>query len=158
LTVRIYNDVNGVASIPAFQEFAIGEIFMGRLIDICTLMNNSPSADITDPTAYQRSAGGQLWQNMRKPYRSIAETLGPFSAIDARGGSQSTLSDGAGGTIDIQTLRARLATAPICAVCTFSDDDLMQANAFMARPINVGALSLSKAPRWTWAPSFQEAT
>lgn len=158
LTVRIYNDVNGSSPIVASAEFAIGEIFMGRAIDLCTLMNNNPSADLNDPTAYTRSAGGQLWQNMRKPYRTIAQTLGSFSTDDAMGGAASSIDDGAGGKIDIQTLRARLAVAPICAVSMFSDDDLMQVNAFVARPTNPGTISLSKPPRWLWAPAFQEAS
>lgn len=176
LVIRIYNDVNGVASIPANYEFSIGEIFVGRVIDLCTLLG-SPTAELVDPTAYQRTAGGQLYQLMRKPYRQIAAQLGAFSTLDAKGGPQSTLPDGGNpvGVIDIQTLRELLATANVCAVCDTPtrgqglgsqtvtngvrfDKDFCQTNWFVARPISAGQLSQNRGTRWTWNPSFQEAS
>lgn len=176
LVIRIYNDVNGVASIVASSEFSIGEIFVGRVMDLCTLVG-SPTAELVDPTAFQRTAGGQLYQLMRKPYRTISAQLGAFSTLDAKGGPQSTLPDGGNpaGTIDIQTLRDLLATSNVCAVCdtptrgqglgtqtttngvTF-DKDFMQTNWFVARPTSAGQLSQGRSPNWVWNPSFQEST
>lgn len=159
LTVRIYNDVNGVASIPAFAEFSIGEIGMGRSIDLCALMSSGVADDITDPSAYSRTEGNQLYSNMRKPFRTLGQTLGTFTKQDIRGGpSGSSIDDGAGGKIDIKTLRALLAVSPICGVCLYSDDDDMQRNAMFARLTSAGSIALSKAPKYTWNPSFQEAT
>lgn len=173
LVIRIYNDVNGVASIAANHEFSIGEIFVGRVINLCTLVGGNPSADLTDPTAFNRSAGGQLWQNMRKPYRVVSTPIGTFSTADAKGGNASSVDDGASGTIDIQRLRAILSTTAVCAVCdtpneglgqgTLSmsgiryDQDVMQVNWMLARPTNPGTLAMTKPPRWTWGPQFQEA-
>jgi hypothetical protein len=159
LTIRIYNDVNGSPTIPANAEFAIGEIGMGRSIDLCALMSSPISDDLSDPSAYSRTEGNQLYSNMRKPFRTLSETLGTFSKLDVRGGPNgSTVADGAGGFIDIKTLRARLAVSPICGVCLYSDDGDMQRNAMFARLTTPGAIQLGKVPRYTWNPSFQEAT
>jgi hypothetical protein len=171
--IRIYNDVNGTSPIVPAAEFFIGEIFVGRVVDLCTLIFNSPTSDLVDPTSFQRSAGGQLWQTMRKPYRTAGATLGTFSTKQAKGGTLSNLPDGAFGVTDVQTLRDRLSTAAVCAICDIPtpglgdftetngirfDKDLMQINWMLARPVNVGQITMTKPPRWTWNPTFQEAT
>jgi len=173
--IRIYNDVFGTSPIVAAAEFFIGEIFVGRVISLCTLLNSSPSSDLTDPTAFQRSAGGQLWQTMRKPYGLISGPMGLFTTAQAKGGSASDLPDGGNpaGTIDIRTLRGLLATGSVCAVCDTPnagqgagsssngirfDQDFMQPNWYLARPTSVGQITMTKAPKWTWNPTFQEAT
>ncbi len=176
LVIRIYNDVNGVASIVASSEFSIGEIFVGRLMDLCTLMG-TPTSDITDPTAYQRTAGGQLYQLMRKPYGQVAATLGAFTTADVKGKSASSLVSGANpaGVIDLQTLRYLLSTTNVCAVCDTETEGrgegasdvttngirynqtFMQTNWMIARPTNIGQFSQGRSPAWTWNPSFQES-
>jgi hypothetical protein len=175
LVFRIFNDVNGASPIVAASEFSIGEIFVGRVVSLCTLAQSNSSTDLSDPTAYNRSAGGQLWQLMRKPFRTVSATLGRFSTTQAKGGALSDIPDGSGGsgTMDIQTLRSLLATAPVCAVCDTPsagqgagsvqngiryDQDFMQTNWMLARPTNAGALTLDPWPKWSWQVQFQEAT
>jgi hypothetical protein len=175
LVIRIYNNVNGVASIVAASEFAIGEIFVGRVITLCTLASASPSAQIQDPTGYARSDGGQLWQLMRKPYRQVQGTLGRFTTTQAKGGSASDIpaGDAAATTIDVQTLRERLATTQVIAVCDTPsagqgagtvqsgiryDQTFMQPNWMLARMTDAGNITLDQWPRWSWQPQFQEAT
>lgn len=174
---RIYNDDGTVT--PPLQpadEIFIGEFFAGRCVDLCTLIGGQgPSDDLQDPTAYQRTAGGQLHAVMRKPYRVMNGTLGLFTTAQARGGLASNLPDGGGGsgTMDIQWLRDFLSTSAVCAICdiptrglgdyTLSngikyDQSMMQNNWRLARPTNPGQLSMSKPPKWQWTPTWQEAT
>lgn len=176
VTIRIMNDVNGSASIAAATQFAIGEIFVGRLIQLPALVQ-SPSNDLQDPTQFNRTAGGQLRQLMRKNYRICSRTLGPFTITDAFGGSESSINDGghAAGKIDVQGLRSLLSTSALCAVCyaeapssgasgvtTTSgityDKDFMQRNWMCARPSLAGQIVDSSAPYWNWSPQFMEAT
>jgi hypothetical protein len=175
LVFRIFNDVNGASPIVAASEFAIGEIYVGRVVSLCTLAQSSPSAQIQDPTGYSRSDGGQLWQLMRKPYRQVQGTLGRFTTAEVKGGTNSDIpaGDAAGTTIDLQTLRERLATTPTIAVCDTPsagqgagtvvsgiryDQDFMQPNWMLARMTDAGNLTLDQWPRWSWQPQFQEAT
>jgi hypothetical protein len=172
---RIFNDVNGAASIVAASEFAIGEIYLGRVVSLCTLAQSSPSAQLQDPTGYTRSDGGQLWQLMRKPYRQVQATLGRFTTAQVKGGTTSDIpaGDSAGSTIDLQTLRERLATTQVIAVCDTPsagqgagtvqsgiryDQSFMQPNWMLARMTDAGNLTLDQWPRWSWQPQFQEAT
>jgi hypothetical protein len=177
IVMRIYND-DGTVTPPlaAAAIFALGEIFVGRVISLRSLTTgNNPASDIADPTAFQRSAAGQLWQLMRKPYRTCQAQLGRFTASDANGGSASTISDGGNpaGKIDVQTLREFLATTPVCAVCDTPSDPngsntttsgitynaaFMQGNWQLSRPSAEGQLVMDQPPLWSWAPQFQEAS
>lgn len=175
MVLRIYNDVNGSSPIVAASEFANGEVYVGRVVSLCTLAQSSPSAQIQDPTGYSRSDGGQLWQLMRKPYRQVQGTLGRFTTTQAKGGLASDIPavDAAGTTIDVQTLRERLATTQVIAVCDTPnagqgsgtvqsgiryDQTFMQPNWMLARMTDAGSLTLDQWPRWSWQPQFQEAT
>lgn len=175
LVFRIFNDVNGAATIVAASEFSIGEIFVGRAVSLCTLAQANPNAGIQDPTGYMRSDGGQLWRLMRKPWRTMQATLGRFTTTQAKGGSASDIpaGDSAGSAIDIQTLRERLATSPVIAVCDTPsagqgagsvqsgiryDQDFMQTNWALARMNDAGTLNLDQWPYWSWQVQFQEAT
>lgn len=174
LHMRIYNDQgSGAHTITAAGTFAIGEIFVGRVIDLPTLVYSNPSRAPQDPTAFQRSAGGQLWQLMRKPWWQVGTPLGRYSIADAKGGSQSSIGDGGNpaGTIDIQTLAMLLTTTPVCAICdtpfgdTYTtsngisyDQDFMQGNWLLARPSQMPGPVLDQAPLWSWAPQFFEAS
>jgi hypothetical protein len=174
LAIKIYNDVNGVASIAANHVFAIGEIFVGRIIRLPTMSNN-PARTLIDPTAYSRSAGGQLHQLMRTPYWQVNAQLGRFTRAQAKGGASSDLPSGGNpsGVIDVQTLMMHLSTAPVCAICDlpfdtlahrtvtsgiFYDKDFMQANWMLARPSSIGQLVEDATPYLSWSPTFQEAT
>lgn len=174
-TITFTNNVAGTFPILAGATFSIGEIFVGRVISLPSLVN-SIASDLVDPTAFQRSAGGQLWQLMRKPYRLAQAHLGPFSTANAMGGIYAaTLSSGANpaGVIDIRTLRESLATSTVCAVCDAPsaglgagtvvngirfDQSFMQTSWMVARPSGIGQLAMTMPPLWTWNPMFQEAT
>jgi hypothetical protein len=173
-TISIFNDVNGSASISNGATFAIGEIFVGRVLSMPTLIG-SPGITLIDPTQFQRSSGGQLWQNMRNPWRQYAAQLGPFTTTNAKGGSLSTIVSGSNpaGTIDVRTLRGLLSTTTVCAVCDTPsagqgagsvaggiryDQNFMQPNWMIARPSQIGDILLSMPPLWTWNPIFMEAT
>lgn len=177
VVMRLYNDDGTITPpIAASAIFAIGELFVGRLIQLPTLVygsNPNVNRAIQDPTAFQRSAGGQLWQLMRKPWWQIGETLGRFTIADVKGGSTSSISDGGNpaGTIDIQTLAMLLSTTNVCAVCdtpfgdSFTtsngidyDQDFMQGNWMLARPSAIGSPVLDQAPYWSWNPQFMEAS
>lgn len=175
LVFRIFNDVNGSSPIVAASEFAIGEIFVGRCISLCTLADSNPSDTLTDPTSSRRSDGGQLWPLMRKTYRSVSATLGRFTTTEVKGGTASPIMDGgsAPAAIDIRTLRSRIATSRVVAVCDTPsagqgagsvvdglrfDQDFMQTNWMVARPTNIGQISLDRWPMWSWPVQFQEAT
>lgn len=172
-TVRFYNDVNGVASIVANSDWALGEIHVGRLISLCTLSGGNPSRSLQDPTANTRTSGGQLYALFRKPYWQISAQLGRFTQTQAKGGKLSDLSDGAGGTIDIQRLSLLLSQLRSFAVCDTPtpggstgtvhgliryDQDFMQTNWMLARMSGAGSLAMDQRPRWTWGPTFFEAT
>ncbi len=66
VTIRIYNDVNGTSPIVNGQVFGIGEILCAPVSVWPLLIDDSmPQEMIVDPTAWQRTDGGQLWQTMR---------------------------------------------------------------------------------------------
>jgi hypothetical protein len=176
-TITFYNDVNGTASITAGATFSVGEIFIGRAMTLPTLTNASgqPLAEIVDPTQFNRSAGGQLWQTMRKPYRQRTVQMGYFTTAEALGGQTSDLVSGANpaGVIDLQTLRGYLATAPVCLICdppsagrgagTVTgglryDQTFMQTNWMLGRPADVGQIVMDQAPFWSWTLKVMEAT
>lgn len=175
LVFRIFNDVNGASPIVAASEFAIGEIYVGRVISLCTLASSSPSDQLIDPSGNTRSDGNQLWRLMRKPFGAVQGRLGRFTTAQAKGGSASDIpaGDAAGTTIDIKTLRERLATTPTIAVCDTPsagqgagsvvagiryDQDFMQTNWKLARMTEPGSIDLDQWPKWSWQPQFQEAT
>lgn len=174
LAMRLVNDDGTVTPpIAPAQEIGIGELFCGRVMDLPTLIFNTPNRAPQDPTAFNRSAGGQLWQLMRKPWWQTGQTVGRFTIDDAKGGAASSLADGGNpaGVIDVQTLMMLLSTTAVCAVCdtphgdsiTSSngidyDQDFMQGNWLLARPSQIGSLSDDQAPLWSWNPSFMEAS
>jgi hypothetical protein len=172
-TIRIYNDVNGVASIAANAEFSIGEIYVGRVIQLPSLSRSSINRSLQDPTATRRSTGGQLWALMRKPFWQVGVELGMFTTKQITGGSNSGIANGAGGYIDIKTLQMMLSTLRVFAVCDHPDSgmgagsdhgsirydqDYMQTNWMLCRLSNVGQISMDSPPYWSWAPQFIEAT
>lgn len=177
ITVTIFNDVNGVASIASGQQFYIGQIYTGRAMNLPLLLDTSfPTIDLQDPTAFNRSAGLQLYQVARKGVRAFAGTLGRFTMLQARGGSQSNLNNGnlSGGTIDVQSLRGLLTISPICALCDMPsagfggntatvngmkyDVNIMQQNFMLARLTAAGIITPDQPPFFTWSPAAQEAT
>jgi hypothetical protein len=80
LSIWIYSDVNGGASIPAFALFAIGEIFVGRMTGLPLLLpKGSPGESFGDPTTTSTTSGSNKRPLMRKVLRSIAATLVPFT-------------------------------------------------------------------------------
>jgi hypothetical protein len=172
-TVRIYNDVSGSADIVASAEFSVGEIFVGRIISLPTLMGTSANRSLQDTTASRRSTGGQLWALMRKPYWQLTAQLGRFTAQEVAGGAASGLSDGAGGYIDVQTLALQLATARVFALCDNPDagrgagtqhgsvrydTDFMQTNWMLSRLAAAAPISMDQRPYYSWTPQFVEAT
>lgn len=174
LVTRLVNDDGTVTPpIAAAATVGIGEMFCGRLMSLPTLIYNSPSRAAQDPTAFQRSAGGQLWQLLRKPFWQAGASIGRFTNADAKGGAASRLANGGNpaGVIDIQTLQMLLSTTAVCAICdtphgdTFSvssgiryDQEYMQGNWLLARPSQIGALTYDQPPLWSWGPQFQEAS
>jgi hypothetical protein len=175
MTMRLVNDDGTVTPpVAAAAIFSIGELIVGRLTDLPTLVYNSPSRAPQDPTAFQRSAGGQLWQLMRKPWWQVSAVLGRFSASDVKGGSASSIASGGNpaGKIDIQTLAMLLSTTPVCAICdtahngkTYStsnginyDATFMQGSWLLARPSAIGAATLDDPPLWSWNIQLMEAT
>lgn len=178
ITIRIYNNVNGVASIAALTEFAIGEIIVGRLCSWPLLIaGNPPQEELMDPTQYERSDGGQLWQLMRKPFSQISGKLAYFNTVDAMGGPLSSRSSGANpaGKIDARSFMYLLAVAPVCAVCAVPheqsplpttvtaggflfDVNMIQQNFMLARPTQLQPIAMDQPPFWSWGGIFQEAT
>ena len=174
LVMRLYNDDGTITPpIAAAGTIAIGELFVSRVIDLPTLVFSNPSRAPQDPTAFNRSAGGQLWQLMRFPWWQVAAPLGRFTIADAKGGSTSSIADGGNpaGTIDIQTLAMLLSTTAVCAICDTPHGDsyttsngisynqeFMQGNWLLARPSQMPGPTLDQAPLWSWAPQFMEAS
>lgn len=177
LRIRIYNNVNGAPSIPALTQFYIGAAIIGKLASWPLLLESQPQEELFDPTQYQRSSGGQLWQMMRKPYSTITVKLGNFVTVSAVGGTLSGVPSGvAGVTIDARTFMYQLALSPYFAVCAFPhkgpgnlpttktadgfyyDATMCNLNFMLARPVQLQPLSLSQPPYWGWGGQFQEAT
>jgi hypothetical protein len=173
LVIRLYNDDGTVTPpIAAAATIALGEIFVGRLIKINTLINSSPGRTPQDPTASTRSAGGQVNELLRKPWWQVGTPLGNFSIDDAMGGDASSIADGGNpaGKIDIKTLAMYLSTTRVCAICDVAhgstsvtvdgityDQTFMQGNWILARPVSIPGPVLSKAPKWSWSPQWGEA-
>jgi len=175
LVIRLYNDDGtGTPPIAAAATIGIGEIIVGRLINVCTLINSSPGRAIQDTTVQQATAGGQLNELMRKPWWGVGTPLGRFTMDEAKGGSAGGGIDNGGnpaGKIDIQTLAMFLSTTRVCAICdtahgqakTISadgiiyDQDFMQGNWLLARPAQMPGPVLDKAPKHSWSPTWTEA-
>lgn len=172
--LRIYNDVNGSHSISPGATVGIGEIFVGRIIQLRDLFNSQPQDALNDPTAATTTDGGSDWEVMRKPRGTVSQKLGPFSANDVMGKSASSLVSGANpaGVIDLRTLRGIISTSRKVAVCPFPhagqgagstvngirfDQDLMQSTWMLARPLDVGALARDMSQKWSWSPSWQQS-
>jgi hypothetical protein len=166
--ITIYNDVNGVASIAADAEFFIGEIFVGRVVSLCSLAAGTPTMTPTDPTAVARTASGSAWALMRRAFKTWTMRLGLFSKNDLYGGSRSSISAGSNpaSTIDIETLAFLIATTGVCAICPLPQDvgargdydqDFMQQSWMLARPSAIGGVAIDKYPKGSWNPTFQEA-
>jgi hypothetical protein len=176
LPVRVYNDVNGVPSIAAGTPFGLGGLIPGRVITLPTLITGAQMARTpTDTTGYQRSSGNQLHQFMRKPYWNLGQMLGRFTTKQAKGGTLSNLASGGNpaGTIDVQSLIMVLASSSVFAVCDTPsegqgagvvsngvryDQDFMQSNWLMVRPVDMSSLVMDKPPTWSWSPRWQEAS
>ena len=174
--IRIYNDVNGIAGIVPGATCGAGEVFVGRVMSLPTLAASQPASDRIDTTATTITAGGQNWQLMRKPRRSIPSSrLGPFATRDVSGQAASKLVSGANpaGVIDLDTLIDFLAVTRLAMVCyapsagsgagTLTgglryDAAYMQPNWLLARPLALGAAVMDQDPLWTWGPQWQEAT
>jgi hypothetical protein len=157
--------------IAAGGTFGIGEVFIGRLTYLPTLLTKNPSADLTDNTAAKTLNGGSDWPTFRKSKPHVSGTVGLFKTIDVSGRDRSTIADGGNpaGTIDLRTFRRIIAEAAVCAVCDLPsagqgdgsvsngirfDQQFMQANWLLARPSPIGTISMSEPPRWTWPVSF----
>lgn len=175
-SIRIYNDVNGIVGITPGATCGAGEVFVGRVMSLPTLAASQPSSDRIDTTATTITAGGQNWQLMRKPRRSIPSgRLGLFGTRDVSGQAASSLVSGANpaGVIDLNTLIDFLATSRLAMVCYAPsagggagtvtgglryDTAYMQPNWLLARPLALGAAAMDQDPLWTWGPQWQEAT
>lgn len=182
LTVDFYQDVNGsITGITSGQTFAVGEVYVGRAVSLPTLLDSQyPSTTRFDPNAYQRMAGLQLYQLLRKSARQFAGAVGRFNVLQAKGGVSGTLYNGnlSNGTMDLEYLRDYLTTAPICAVCDvpyagFSgsqgggsgvlvngihyDQNIMQTNFMLARMTDAGSIAMDAPPLYSWNPQYQEA-
>lgn len=176
MVIRLYNDDGTVTPpIAAAATIAIGEIIVGRLINIRTLINSSPGRALQDTTQTQVSSGGQLNELMRVPWWQVATPLGHFTFDQAKGGSNGGGIDDGGnpaGKIDIQTLAMLMATQRVCAICdtahgpTYTtnaqgivyDQEFMQGNWILARPSSMPGPSIDRAPFWVWTPQWREAT
>lgn len=177
VSIWIYNDVNGVASIAPSATFAIGEIFVGRLTSIPTLRNPAPGEGMTDPTAWVANDGLQFHPTMRKAVRVVSGTLGKFSLIDAHiGGTLGMIKSGGNpnGKISVRNLSAMLATSSVCAVCNFPHDDVsthsksadgylfdaeaIQQTMMLARPTQLGDVLMTDDPLFTQQVRYGEAT
>lgn len=164
LVIRIFNDVNGVASIAASTEFGIGEIVVGRRLCLPTLMG-SPSHDMEIGKTYQE-----------KPWRVIESQVGVFSTSQASGGASSNIPSGGNpeSVIDVKSVRDILIDSNIFAVCDLAspglgegtliagtrcryDQDFMQSNWMPAKLTKPAPLRQDRAPYWTWKPTFEEA-
>lgn len=88
-------------------------------------------------------------------------------------GLASDIDNGAGGTIDVQTLKMLLSTLRVFAVCDTEDagqgagtthgaftydQDFMQQNWMLARLSSTGQIVMDQRPYWSWNPQFAEAT
>lgn len=175
LVIRLYNDDGTITPpIAAAATIGLGEVIVGRLIKINTLINSSPSRVIQDTTVQSVSAGGQLNELMRKPWFGVPTPLGHFTIDQAKGGSAGLGIDHGGnpsGKVDIQTLAMFLSTSRVCAICDTAhgstwvtssegivyDQDFMQGNWLLARPASMPGPVLDKAPKWSWSPTWTEA-
>lgn len=175
LVIKIYNDVNGVATIAAGTVFAIGEISVGRLCALPSLVNqDAPSRRPVDPTAESSTDGGQRWRVMRKPIWVIQQRLGRFSRADVQGKLKSSIVSGGNpaAKIDIKTLQMILATSQFCAVCDMPsvtprggtnyngvwwDQTDMQSNWLLCRPSDLDRLAMDQSPLYSWNPTWTEA-
>lgn len=172
LVIRIKNDKGGTSPISAGAVFGIGEILIGRVISLPSLVaaGMSPSKGLTDPTAGARMDSGSLYQCMRKPWDTYQATLGLFTRKQAFGGSTSNLQAGSNpaSVIDINKLRGILSKAAVCAVCDYPsaggaaiaangiryDQNFMQGNWIIARPSDPGHITEDQSPYCTWRPVF----
>lgn len=175
-TVKIFNDVNGAATIPASQIFAIGEIVAGRIMSLPSLVNyGAPTRTPFDPTAAAQTAGGSDWQTYRKLRWQQRHPLGIFTRADVQGGAaKSSLLSGAAssGKIDLQNLISLLSTSQRLAVCDMPnitpkggtltngirfDQNDMQQNWMLARANNLDSLAQNASPYYTWSPTWAES-
>lgn len=177
--LRFYNDVNGAPTIPALTQFGIGEIFVGGVTVWPTLLDDEMAKEsIVDPTQWQRSNGGQLWQFMRKPTSQLAVKIGRFAVINGMGGLASTVRSGltTTGVIDARTLAYNLSTTPMCHVCAFPhkgfrarpntkssagfyyDQNMASLNGLLGRPTALREISLDKLPYMGWGLDVMEGT
>lgn len=172
-TIRIHNDNGTKHPVAASAVFGIGEIFVGRAIQLPALVQSgsTPTAGLQDPTAFQRTDSGSLYQCMRKPWDTYQATFGYFTTSQAYGGSSSNIQSGGNpaGVIDIRRLRGILSTSTLCALCDYPsasfgagtvsgglryDQTFMQPNFIIARPSDPGAITMDQPPLSSWSPTF----
>lgn len=171
--IFIFNDVNGSHSITPGATFSVGEIFIGRVISVRSMLQ--PTAGLIDPSTDAPSIGGQNRPLFRLPRRSVTHRLGTFSTADAKGGAASTLVSGANpaGVIDVETLRAYLSQSRVIAICDIPsagrgagttvnglpgiDTDYIQRNFMLCRPTDLGQLVMDQPPRWSLSATFGQS-
>lgn len=171
-TIRIYNDVNGAATFPAGTVFSIGEIYVGRVMQLCTLGGSAAIRTPIDPTVVSVTSGGQHYAAQRNPSWQVSAQLGRFTTDQAKGLATSDIPDGAGRVICIQDLLMQLVTLDVFAICDTPvspdlegtvhgdvkyDNNFMQGNWMLARIQTPGAVVYDQRPYWSWQPSFIEA-
>lgn len=173
IKVRIYNDVEGSASIAANSVFGIGEIFVGRVVYLPTMIKRTPGASLNDPTAFTTQEAGSVFASMRKPARLVSATLGTFSTNDVNSSFYSSIDDGAGGKISIRRLQEIFCAAQGMAVCDIPnsgqgagtqrgklryDQEFIQENFMLARIQNQGGtISMDQPPRYSWSTNWRQS-
>ena len=175
--LSIYNDVNGSPSIAAGSTWGAGEIYVGRVTQLPTLVasGTNPTSASQDLTGWNQANLGQLYPIMRVPQRLKRGTLGYGPTSNIAGGS--TYSGVQAGSnpaskIDLNTLRDLFSTQQLLAVCDLPsagfgagtltngmryDQAFMQPNWMIARMKSAGDLVMDQYPYWSWNPEFMEA-
>lgn len=174
LTIKIFNDVNGVASIGAGSTFTLGEIFVGRVIDLPSLIfGGERSRTLIDPTADRRSSAGQNWPIFRKPYYRVAAKIGYYSRAESQGLAADGIPSGSAvaGNISMRRLIELLSTNAVSAVCDLPDPartgtksngltfdaSRMQPNWMLARPSSIAPIAEDQPPYASTTLAFDEA-
>lgn len=81
---QIYNDVNGVASIVAGQQFWIGEAVVCPVIDFCPAQK--PSIEIIDPTTFKPTIPGIPFRRLNFAIRTDDQSkyIGDYARLIAK--------------------------------------------------------------------------
>lgn len=174
LTLRIHNNLNGSAVVPASQVWGAGELLAGHAIYLPTMVSRQPSSQPTDPSALTTQDAGSVFATFRNPARTASATLGPFSTSDVNSTFYSTIDDGAGGRISLRRLQETLLNANGSAICDIAsagkgagvvrvgkgriDQEFMQENWMLARIQNQGGqISMDQIPKWSWQTTWRQS-